>query len=77
MNFTGGNHLSPSLLLLIKESVCVSGYAFRHASRYGAWHGGEMGPRGSKPYFRSDPIKVKGHPEIKLSLEYPMATEVW
>ena len=49
--------------------VGVYGYAFRSALRNQAetWHGGMgTGPRGLRAYFRSDPPKVKGHPEVKL-----------
>ena len=49
--------------------VCVSGYAFRHASRYGAetWHG-ERGwaPEAQEHIFEVTPLMVKGHPEVKL-----------
>ena len=52
--------LIKKLSLSVSVSVCVSGYAFRRASRHRAetWHGGRgHGPRGSRATFRGDPIK--------------------
>ena len=49
--------------------VCMSGYAFRHASRYPAetWHGGRgRAPEVCGHIFKVTPSKVKGHPEVKL-----------
>ena len=49
--------------------VCVSGYAFRHASRYGAetWHGDRgQAPEAQEHILEATPSKVKGHPEVKL-----------
>ena len=49
--------------------VCVSGYAFRHASKYGAetWHGDRgWAPKAQEHIFEVTPLKVKGHPEVKL-----------
>ena len=52
------------------EYVCLSGYAFRHASRYGAetWHGDRgWAPEAQEHIFKVTPLKVKGHPEVKSS----------
>ena len=49
--------------------VCVSGYAFRHASRYGAetWHGDwGLAPEAQEHIFEVTSLNVKGHPEVKL-----------
>ena len=47
----------------------MSGYAFRHALRYGAetWHN-DMGraPEAQEHIFKVTPSKVKGHPDVKL-----------
>ena len=53
------------------ESVCVyvSGYAFRHASRYRAesWHGGKGWVHEvCRHIFEATPPGVKGHPEVNL-----------
>ena len=51
------------------EPVCVSGYAFRYASRYGAetWHWGMGWAREAQEHiFQVTPPKVKGHLEVKL-----------
>ena len=48
--------------------ICMSGYAFRHASRYQAesWHGGRgRAPEVCGHIFEVTPSKVKGHPEVK------------
>ena len=46
-------------------SICVSGYDFRHALRYGAetWNG-DWGI--GSAYFLSDSSNGQGHPEVKL-----------
>ena len=49
--------------------VCMSGYAFRHASRYQAesWHGGRgRAHEVCGHIFEVTPSKVKGHSEVKL-----------
>ena len=49
--------------------VSVSGYAFRHASRYGAetWDGDRgWAPEAQEHIFEVTPSKVKGHPAVKL-----------
>ena len=57
----------------IMESVCVyvcmSGYAFRLASRYRAetWHGGRgRAPEVCRHIFEATPPGVKGHPGVNL-----------
>ena len=49
--------------------VCVSGYAFRHASRYRteSWHGGRGQAHGVCGHiFEATPPGVKGHSEVNL-----------
>ena len=49
--------------------VCVSGYAFRHALRYGAetWHGDRgWASEAQEHILEVTPSKVKGHSEVKL-----------
>ena len=49
--------------------VCVSGYAFRNASRYGAetWHGDRgRTPEAQEYIFEAIPPGVKGHPRVNL-----------
>ena len=49
--------------------VCVSGYAFHHASRYGdeTWHGDRgWGPEAQEHSFEVNPSKINGHPEVNL-----------
>ena len=58
--------------------VCVSGYTFRHALRYRAenWHGGRGRAHEVCGHtFEATPPKVKGHPEVNLPWECPMATQ--
>ena len=47
----------------------MSGYAFRHASRYGAetWHGDRgQAPEAQEHILEVTPSKIEGHPEVKL-----------
>ena len=60
----------------------MSGYAFRHASRYRAesWHGGRGRGRGRAHevcghIFKATPPWVKGHSGVNLPLKCPMATK--
>ena len=49
--------------------VCVSGYAFRSASRYGAetWHEDRgWAPEAQEHIFEMTGPKVKGHPEVNM-----------
>ena len=49
--------------------VCVSGYAFRHALRYGAetCHGNRgWALEAQEHFFEVTALKVKGHPQVKL-----------
>ena len=53
----------------IIESLCMSGYAFLHASRYRAetWHGGRGWAHEVYGHiFEATPPGVKGHPEVNL-----------
>ena len=53
----------------ISKSLCVSGYAFRHASRYGAesWHGGRgRAHEVCGHIFEATPPEVKGHLRVNL-----------
>ena len=50
-------------------SVCLSGYAFRHALRYRAesWHGGRgWAHKVCGHIFEATPPGVKGHPVVNL-----------
>ena len=57
--------------------VCLSGYAFRRATRYGAetWYGGRRwASKAQEHIFEVTQPKVKGHPEVKLLKKWPVAT---
>ena len=50
----------------------MSGYAFRHASRYGAetWHGDRgQAPEAQEHILEVTPSKIKGHPARRLPWE--------
>ena len=56
--------------------VCVSGYAFRHALRYGAeaWHGDRgQGPEAQEHILEVTPSNVKGQD----ALEMPYSYQIW
>ena len=68
--------------LLLKKGVCLcvclSGYVFRHASMYGAetWHGGRgQAIEAQEHIFEVTPLKLKGHPEVKLLWKCPKVTK--
>ena len=59
--------------------VCMSGYAFRYALRYGAEKVGMVigdGPQGSRAYFRSDPIKGQRSSRGQVALEIPNGYQI-
>ena len=66
-------------IIKISKSVCVSGYAFRHASRYGAetWHGGTgRAHEVCGHIFETTPPGVKGHLRVNL-LKMPNGYQIW
>ena len=55
--------------MYVRMGVCMSGYAFRHASRYRAesWHGGRGHAHEVCGHiFEATPPGVKGHPGVNL-----------
>ena len=55
--------------------VCVcSSDMFRHTSSMGLQLGMGLAPEAQEHIFEATPPKVKGHPEVKLLLQWPMAT---
>ena len=56
----------------------MSGYAFRHASKYRAesWHGGSaQAPEVCGHIFEATPPWVKGHSGVDLPYKCPMAVK--
>ena len=65
--FVNAHRLCRCSITKIKESVCLSGYVFHLALRYGAetWHK-EWAHEALEHIFEGTPPKVIGHPEVKL-----------
>ena len=60
--------------------VCMSGYAFRHASRYPAeiWHGGRgRAPEVCGHIFEVTPIKGQRSSRGQVALEMPYGYQIW
>ena len=63
------DHYAAAGALVLLKYVCVSGYAFCHAWRYGAetLHGDRgWAPEAQKHILEVTPSTVKSHPEVKL-----------